>query len=249
MDLHQIWEWTLSLSTLALLEVILGVDNLVIISILTEKLPAKQKTKARRLGLSLALIMRLLLLTTLAWLSHMSKPLFMLGSMEISIRDLVMTIGGIFLLVKAAKEIHNFTEAKDIEEQRRDEPLSTSFAVVVGTIIFFDFIFSFDSVLTAVGLAKELTIMITAVIIAIIFMLTFVDQVCNFIERNPSVKLLALAFLILIGVMLILDGFDYHINRNQIYAVMAFSILVEMLSMRRRKQVLHMEKKHPHTKK
>jgi len=243
-DPHQIWEWVLSLSTLALLEIVLGVDNLVIISILTEKLPAQQKSKARRVGLSLALIMRVMLLTTLAWLSHMQKSLFMLGGMEISIRDLVLIIGGLFLFIKAAKEIYNYTEALDIEEQRRDEPLSTSFAAVVGTIIFFDFIFSFDSVLTAVGLAKQLWIMITAVFIAIIFMLLFVDQVCSFIEKNPTIKLLALAFLIMIGVMLMAEGFDFHINRNLIYTIMAFSITTEILGMRRRQKVLSMKSKH-----
>lgn len=241
--MHQIWEWTLSLGTLALLEIVLGVDNLVIISILTEKLPVTQKSKARRVGLSLALIMRVMLLTTLAWLSHMQKPLFNLGSIEFSIRDLVLILGGLFLFLKALKEIYNYTEAKDIEEQRRSEPLSTSFPVVVGTIIFFDFIFSFDSVLTAVGLAKQLWIMITAVFIAIIFMLTFVDQVCEFIERNPSIKLLALAFLIMIGVMLIAEGFDYHINRNLIYTIMAFSITTEILGMRRRNRVLAFKNK------
>ena len=242
MDLHQIWEWTLSLSTLALLEIVLGVDNLVIISILTEKLPGKQKTKARKVGLSLALIMRILLLSTLAWLSHLSNPLFTVFNIEISIRDLVLILGGLFLLLKAIKEVYNFTEAKDIEEQRKSEPLSTSFVTVVSTIIFFDFIFSFDSVLTAVGLAKQLWIMITAVVIAIIFMLIFVDQVCDFIERNPAIKLLALAFLVLIGVMLIAEGFDYHINRNLIYTIMAFSITTEILSMRRRAKVLRMKK-------
>jgi predicted tellurium resistance membrane protein TerC len=241
-DLHQIWEWTLSLSTLALLEIVLGVDNLVIISILTEKLPLAKKTKARKLGLSLALIMRIMLLSTLAWLSHLSSPLFTVFNIEISIRDLVLILGGLFLFLKAIKEIYNYTEAKDIEEQRKSEPLSTSFAAVVGSIIFFDFIFSFDSVLTAVGLAKQLWIMITAVVIAIIFMLVFVDQVCDFIERNPAIKLLALAFLILIGVMLIAEGFDYHINRNLIYTIMAFSISTEILSMRRRKRVLHLKK-------
>ncbi len=242
MDLHQIWEWTLSLSTLALLEIVLGVDNLVIISILTEKLPGKQKTKARKVGLSLALIMRILLLSTLAWLSHLSNPLFTVFNIEISIRDLVLILGGLFLLLKAIKEVYNFTEAKDIEEQRKSEPLSTSFVTVVSTIIFFDFIFSFDSVLTAVGLAKQLWIMITAVVIAIIFMLIFVDQVCDFIERNPAIKLLALAFLVLIGVMLIAEGFDYHINRNLIYTIMAFSMTTEILSMRRRAKVLRMKK-------
>ncbi len=241
MELHQIWEWTLSLATLALLEVVLGIDNLVIISILTEKLPTHLKSKARRVGLSLALIMRVLLLTTLAWLSHMQKPLFTMGSMEISIRDIVLIIGGLFLFIKATKEIYNYTEAKDIEEQKRQEPLSTSFPVVVGTIIFFDFIFSFDSVLTAVGLAKHLWIMITAVIIAIIFMLMFVDQVCNFIEKNPSIKLLALAFLIMIGFMLVAEGLHHHINRNLIYTIMAFSISTEILSMRRRRRTLQLK--------
>jgi predicted tellurium resistance membrane protein TerC len=227
----------LSLGTLTLLEIILGIDNLVIISILSDKLPEHQKSKARKLGLSLALIMRLVLLTTISWLSKLTSTLFLLGSMEISTRDLVLIIGGFFLLYKAIKEIYNYTEAKDMAEQKKDEPLSTNFMVVVGTIIFFDFIFSFDSVLTAVGLAQQLWIMITAVIIAIVFMLIFVDQVCNFIEQNPTVKLLALAFIIMIGVMLVAEGLDYHINRNLIYTIMAFSMTTEMLSIRRRKKM------------
>jgi predicted tellurium resistance membrane protein TerC len=244
-ELHQIWEWVLSLSTLALLEIVLGIDNLVIISILSEKLPEHQKSKARKIGLALALIMRILLLTTLAWLSKLSNPLFNAFGLEISIRDLVLMLGGLFLLLKAAKEIYNYAEAKDIEEQKRSEPLSTSFPVVIGTIIFFDFIFSFDSVLTAVGLAKQLWIMVTAVILAVIFMLVFVDQVCDFIERNPTIKLLALAFLIMIGVMLIAEGLHFHINRNLIYTIMAFSISTEILGMRRRRRVLQLKAKHP----
>lgn len=244
MDLHNIYEWLISLATLSLLEIVLGIDNIVVISILSEKLPESQKSKARKWGLSLALITRVLLLTTLNWLSKLTKSLFTIFETEISIRDLVLIIGGVFLLWKATREIYKFAEAKDVNEKEDFETkhFASSFFAVVSMIIFFDIVFSFDSVLTAIGLAKQLWIMITAIFVAIIFMLVFVDRVSEFIEKNPTIKLLALSFLILIGVLLILEGTHHHMNKNLIYFAMAFSVTVEFLSIRRRNKILKLEK-------
>lgn len=237
-ETHTLSETILSLSTLTLLEIVLGIDNLVIISILSEKLPQHQKSKARKVGLALALITRILLLTTLTWLAHLTTPLFTAFNTEISTRDLVLLLGGLFLFLKAAKEIYKFTLAKDLDDQGPDletRLFASHFVSVVAMIIFFDIVFSFDSVLTAVGLAKQLWVMITAVVVAIIFMLIFVDQVCDFIEQNPMIKLLGLAFLIMIGLLLIAEGIHHHIQRNLIYFAMAFSICIEILGFQRNK--------------
>lgn len=239
-------ESLISLATLALLEIVLGIDNIVIISILSEKLPEHQKSKARKWGLSLALITRLALLTTLTWLSKLTKPLFSIAEREISVRDIVLFTGGVFLLWKATKEIYVYAQAKDIEKEQDFETrhFASSFFAVVGMIIFFDIVFSIDSVLTAIGLAKQLWIMILAVIMAVIFMLVFVDRVSNFIEKNPTIKVLALAFLIVIGVLLVLEGIHVHMDRNLIYFAMAFSISVEFLSIRRRTKIKRLKKAH-----
>ena len=239
MDIHTITEAAISLATLSILEVVLGIDNIVVISILSEKLPAGQKSRARRWGLSLALITRILLLTTLTWLSRLTIPLFALNEVDISVRDLVLIIGGGFLLWKAGTEIYKFAQAKDLDEDKKPSIGSNAnFIQIVALIIFFDIVFSFDSVLTAIGLAKQLWIMILAVIVAIVFMLLFVDQVCDFIEKNPTVKLLALSFLIMIGVLLIADGLHHHWDRNLIYFAMGFSIVVEFVNIRRRKKII-----------
>jgi predicted tellurium resistance membrane protein TerC len=233
---HTLIESLISLATLTLLEIVLGIDNLVIISILSEKLPDNQKSKARKVGLALALITRILLLTTLTWLSSLTITVFTIGNNDISIRDLVLLIGGLFLLYKASKEIYKFIEAKDDENDGKPH-LANNFIAVVASIIFFDIVFSFDSVLTAVGLARQLWIMITAVIIAVIFMLIFVDQVCEFIDRNPTIKLLALAFLIMVGALLVAEGLNHPLSKNMVYFSMGVCVILEMIRIRRESNI------------
>lgn len=249
MDPHTLSESLISLATLSLLEIVLGIDNIVVISILSEKLPPHQKSKARKWGLSLALITRVALLTTLTWLSRLTQTLFTIADRDISVRDLVLFTGGVFLLWKATKEIYKYAQAQDVEEEKDFETrhFASSFVAVVGMIIFFDIVFSFDSVLTAIGLAKQLWIMILAVVLAIIFMLIFVDRVSDFIEKNPTIKVLALAFLVVIGALLILEGIHVHIDRNLIYFAMAFSISVEFLSIRRRMKIQKLKNKSFHS--
>lgn len=247
MEAHSLSESIISLATLSLLEIVLGIDNILIISILSEKLPPQQKSKARKWGLSLALFTRVALLTTLSWLSKLTEPLFTFLDREISVRDLVLFSGGVFLLWKAIKEIYNYAQARDVESKDDFETkhFASNFFAVVGMIIFFDIVFSFDSVLTAIGLAKQLWIMICAVVIAIIFMLVFVDSVSSFIEKNPTIKVLALAFLVVIGGLLILEGSHIHVDRNLVYFAMAFSISVEFLSINRRRKIKRLRKENP----
>ena len=224
----QIW---ISLLTLTLLEVVLGIDNVVFISILAGKLPKEQQNKARQLGLALALITRVLLLCGLAYMVKLTKPIFTIGFFDHSVsgRDLILILGGLFLLGKSTHEIHLKLEGDDGEKSRRIPP---SFNAVVFQILLLDIVFSLDSVITAVGMANQLGVMIAAVIIALIFMLYFAKTISEFIDRHPTLKMLALSFLLLIGCALVAEGFHKAIPKGYIYFAMAFSVGVEILNLK-----------------
>jgi predicted tellurium resistance membrane protein TerC len=219
----------LALGTLLLLEIVLGIDNVVFISILAGKLPPEQRKRARTLGLSLALITRILLLLTITWIMRLTAPLFSLLGRPFSGRDLILIAGGLFLVAKSTHEMHERLEGDEGEESAKAR---ASFAGVVGQILLLDIVFSLDSVITAVGMVDELVIMVLAVVLAMIFMLAFSGTVSDFVERHPTVKMLALAFLLMIGVVLIADGLGQHIPKGYIYSSMAFSLFVEMLNLR-----------------
>jgi predicted tellurium resistance membrane protein TerC len=220
----------ISFITLAVLEVVLGLDNIVFISILASKLPKEQQALARQLGLFLALGSRILLLLSINWLARLTKPFFSLYTFDFSGRDLILILGGLFLLGKATFEIHDRLEG--VEEDHSVARVATSFASVIVQIVLLDVVFSLDSVITAVGLADHVEVMIAAVVVAVLFMLTFVNPLSEFIERHPTVKMLALSFLVLIGVNLIADGFGQEIPKGYTYFAMAFSVMVELLNLR-----------------
>ena len=222
----------LALLTLTLLEVVLGVDNIIFISIVTNKLPAEQQPRARFLGLGLALIFRILLLFGIAYIIHLTTPLFTVGKFAFSWRDLILSLGGLFLIAKSTSEINHKMEGPAKEA---DNYVPASFTAVIFQIVLLDIIFSFDSILTAVGLTEVLILMITAVIIAMIVMMTFANKVAAVINKHPSLEVLALAFLILIGFMLLLDALHYHIPKGYIYFAVFFSLFVQVLNIRIRK--------------
>lgn len=219
-------------ATLTVLELVLGIDNIIFISILAGKLPAEQQSRARYLGLALALVMRVLLLFSLSWVIGLTEPLFTFFVQEISGRDLVLVIGGLFLIGKSTHEIHGSLEG---EEGEASSKFYSSFTSVIIQIMLLDIVFSLDSVITAVGMVNNLTIMIAAVVVSIIFMMGFAGSIGAFVQRHPTIKMLALSFLLLIGVTLIAEGFDQHIPKGYIYFAMAFSVVVEMLNLRLRK--------------
>jgi predicted tellurium resistance membrane protein TerC len=225
----EIW---IALLTLTALEVVLGIDNVVFISILSSKLPVEQQPRARRLGLGLAMITRILLLFGIAWVIRLTAPLFTVLEQEISGRDLILIGGGLFLLAKSTHEIHQKLEGEEGHSSKRVAP---SFASVIIQIMLLDVVFSLDSVITAVGMVDEIAIMIAAVVIAIGFMMAFAGRISAFVDRHPTVKMLALSFLLLIGVMLIAEGFEQHISKGYIYFAMGFSVFVEMLNLRLKK--------------
>ncbi|WP_410221843.1 TerC family protein [Pedobacter sp.] len=235
----------ISLLTLTVLEIVLGIDNIVFISILSNKLPQSQQKKARQLGLALAMITRVLLLLSLNWIMTLTAPLFSIGhwfgltdaewlqKFEISGRDLILLIGGMFLIYKSTHEIHQKLEG-ETEEGANVKP--HSFAGTIVQILILDIVFSLDSVITAVGMAQHIEIMIAAVIIAVIIMMVSAGAISDFVNRHPTVKMLALSFLLLIGVSLIAEGLDQHIPKGYIYFAMAFSVIVEMLNLRMKKK-------------
>ena len=223
----EIW---LALLTLTTLEIVLGVDNLVFISIAVSKLPPERRPWARKFGLALACITRILLLISLAFLARMQSDLFTLFGMPISIRDLVLIGGGLFLLVKGTMEIHDAMEGRSEDESIDTKP-SAVFGYVIAQIAIIDIVFSLDSVITAVGMVDHIPVMIAAIMIAVILMIFASNPLGNFIDRHPTVKMLALAFLILVGMALVADGLDYHISRNYLYFAMAFSGGVEALNL------------------
>lgn len=224
----QVW---ISLLTLTALEIVLGVDNVIFISILAGKLPREQQAKARQLGLGLALGTRLLLLAGIAWIAKLTTPLFTVMGFAISGRDLILLVGGLFLIGKSTFEIHEKLEGDEAHATGR---AVTSFTKVVIQIMLLDIVFSLDSVITAVGMANQLWIMITAVVIAMGFMLAFSGAISDFVHRHPTVKMLALSFLILIGVSLMAEGLHQHIPKGYIYFAMAFSCLVEIINLKLR---------------
>jgi predicted tellurium resistance membrane protein TerC len=226
-----------SFLTLVTLEIVLGVDNLVFIAILSGRLPPPQQPMARKVGLALALISRLLLLSGLAFIVKLTQPVFELLGQAVSWRDLVLIAGGLFLLVKATHEIHNSLEGEDEAHAPGHGKAKAAFGLVVTQIAILDIIFSLDSVITAVGMAQDLAVMVAAVIVAVLVMLVASDPLSAFITKHPTVKMLALSFLFLVGMSLVAEGFQVHIPKGYIYFSMGFSILVESLNQvaRRRK--------------
>lgn len=234
----------ISLLTLTILEIVLGIDNIVFISILAGKLPENQQKKARQLGLALAMITRVLLLLSLSWVMGLTANMFNIGDwigvtneewlakLGISGRDLILLIGGLFLIYKSTHEIHNKLEG---EEEDGAKVKIHSFAGTIVQILILDVVFSLDSVITAVGMADHIEIMIAAVVIAVIVMMFSASAISNFVNKHPTVKMLALSFLLLIGVSLLAEGFDQHIPKGYIYFAMAFSVLVEMLNLKMKK--------------
>ena len=220
----QIW---LSLITLTALEIILGIDNIVVISLLTSKLPHKQQPKARKIGISLALITRILFLLSIAWLASLTIPLFTVFNINFSVRDLILIAGGLFLLYKGTHEIHGMFEREDTHKTAK---VKATFVAVITQIILFDIVFSIDSVITAIGMVQKLGVMIAAIVIAMILMLIASTAISNFIHHHPSLKMLALSFLLMVGVSLTAEGMEFYIPKAYIYFAMGFSGFVETLN-------------------
>jgi predicted tellurium resistance membrane protein TerC len=221
----------IALAALTTLEVVLGIDNIVFISILSAKLPAAQQAKAQRLGLGAALVGRVVLLLSISWIMQLTTPLVSVLGHAVSGRDLIVLAGGLFLIAKSTREIHDKLEGPDADEAA-DGAGQAAFASVIGQIFLLDMVFSLDSVITAVGMADHVLVMIIAVTLAIALMLVSVDTVSDFISRHPTLKMLALSFLLLIGVMLVAEGAGQHIPKGYIYTAMAFALGVEMLNLR-----------------
>jgi predicted tellurium resistance membrane protein TerC len=232
MDAFLTTDGLLALVTLTFLEIVLGVDNVIFISILSSKLPGDQQLRARRTGLMAAMIMRILLLLSIAWIIRLTRPLFSVFGQELSGRDLILIVGGLFLLGKATIEIHERLEGEQGHAQARVAP---SFSAVIFQIMMLDIVFSLDSVITAVGMAEDISIMVAAVVLAVAIMMFSAEAVSGFVNRHPTVKVLALSFLLLIGVSLIGDGLGMHIPKGYIYFAMGFSVFVEMINLRVRK--------------
>ena len=222
----------IALLTLTVLEIVLGIDNVIFISILAGKLPPEKQARARRLGLGLAMFMRIALLFSITLITRLTTPLFTVLGEEISGRDLVLILGGLFLLAKSTREIHERLEGEEGEASVKVRP---SLVSVLVQIMLLDIVFSLDSVITAVGMAEDLGVMITAVVIAVGFMMVFARPVSEFVERHPTIKMLALSFLLLIGLALVADGLNQHIPKGYIYFAMAFSVGVELLNLRMRR--------------
>jgi predicted tellurium resistance membrane protein TerC len=244
MDFLSTPEAWVSLLTLTILEIVLGIDNIVFISILSGKLPEAQQKKARQLGLALAMITRVMLLLSLSWVMGLTTALFNMGDwigitdqewlekLAISGRDLILLIGGLFLIYKSTHEIHNKLES---DEESESNVKANSFAGTIVQILILDLVFSLDSVITAVGMAEHIEIMIAAVVIAVIVMMISAGAISNFVNDHPTVKMLALSFLLLIGVSLLAEGLDQHIPKGYVYFAMAFSVLVELLNLKMKK--------------
>ncbi|MBO6497520.1 MAG: TerC family protein [Roseivirga sp.] len=225
-------EGIIALLTLTFLEIVLGVDNIIFISIISNRLPEKQQSKARNLGLALALIMRVGLLLGISWIIGFTEPLFTMFDHDVSIKDLILMVGGLFLIGKSTTEIH---ESLEVQEHESKTKVVATMGKVILQIVALDVVFSFDSILTAVGLTEHILIMIVAVTIAMIVMMTFAGKISAFINKHPTLQMLAMSFLILIGFMLVLEGLGKHIEKGYIYFAVFFSLTVEILNMRRRK--------------
>ncbi len=231
----------IALVTLPALEIVLGIDNIIFISILVGRLPERQRNKGRILGLGLAMLTRILLLLSLTWVMRLTAPFFSVFTHEISGRDLILLSGGLFLLWKSTMEIHGSLEG---EEEHREAGASPRFGAVLVQIAILDIVFSLDSVITAVGLAQDVAVMVIAIVLAVIVMMFSSRGIGEFVDRHPTIKMLALSFLVLIGVTLIAEGFDLHIPKGYVYFAMAFSVAVEMLNLRARKRAAHPVKLH-----
>jgi len=233
------FEWTytpeawVALLTLTSLEIVLGIDNIIFISILVGRLPKEKQNKGRIMGLGLAMVTRILLLLSLAWIMKLTNPLFEIYTLEISGRDLIMIIGGLFLLAKSTHEIHNSLEGNEDSHKTIN---TASFTSVLIQIAILDIVFSLDSVITAVGLAEDVAVMIIAIVLAVLVMMLSAKALGEFVDSHPTIKMLALSFLILVGVSLIGEGFEMHIPKGYIYFAMAFSVGVEMLNLKIRKK-------------
>ncbi len=223
----------IALATLTALEIVLGIDNIIFISILVGRLPQESRNKARLLGLGLAMMTRILLLLSIAWIMKLISPLFTIFGETISGRDLILVAGGLFLLVKSTFEIHNSLEA---HEEAAEGTQAASFVQVLFMIAVLDVVFSLDSVITAVGLAKHIPVMIIAIVLAVFVMMLSAKPIGDFVDTHPTVKMLALSFLLLIGISLVGEGLDFHIPKGYIYFAMAFSVFVEILNMKIRKK-------------
>jgi len=237
-----IWDWVyspeawLALLTLTALEIVLGIDNIIFISILVARLPEHQRQRARIQGLALAMLTRIALLLSLAWVMRLTAPLFTILAQEISGRDIILIGGGLFLLYKSSQEIWDNLEGAEEEHEPQAQRV-VSYAGVLGQIAIIDIIFSLDSVITAVGMARHVPVMVLAIIIAVGVMMVSAKGIGEFVDRHPSIKMLALSFLILVGVALIGEGLDLHIPKGYIYFAMAFSTMVEMINIRMRKKL------------
>ena len=227
-------EGLISFSTLFLLELVLGIDNIVFISIIAEKLPKEKQKKARTLGLWLALIMRILILLLISFIVGLNVKLFTILGVGFSGRDIVLLLGGLFLMAKSTTEIHSKIEGEETKNEVKSK--KNIFTLVILQIVLLDLVFSFDSILTAIGLVSNVSIMILAVIASIIFMMIFSQIVSDFVNQHPTVKMLALAFLLMIGLLLVVESFSVHIPKGYVYFAMAFSLFVEMLNLRMRKK-------------
>ena len=226
----QVW---IAFFTLTALELVLGIDNIIFISILVDRLPRREREKARRIGLFLAMFMRVGLLLALSWIVGMTAPLFTITGTEISGRDLILIVCGIFLVWKSTKEVHQLTEG---EEGHASSKVSDTFTAIILQIIIIDMVFSLDSIITAVGMVDEVAVMIAAVVVSVGLMMLFARAIGDFVSAHPSIKMLALSFLLVVGVMLIAEGFDHKVPKVYIYFAMAFSVAVEMLNIRMRKK-------------
>jgi predicted tellurium resistance membrane protein TerC len=228
----------IALITLIVMEVVLGIDNLIFISILTNKLPAEHRESARRIGIGLALVMRLALLGTVAWIVQLTAPVFVAFGHGFSWKDMILIAGGLFLVWKATKEIHHNVDPMDHDEDFIASSVTTGFAAAIGQILLLDLVFSVDSIITAVGMTPHLPIMVVSVIVAVTVMLVASGPLARFIEKNPTIVMLALGFLLMIGTTLIAEGAGFHVPKGYVYAAMAFSALVEVLNMlsRRKRQ-------------
>ncbi|MCR9154110.1 MAG: TerC family protein [Bacteroidetes bacterium] len=229
-------EGLIAFLTLSILEIVLGIDNIIFISILTNKLPKEEQGKARFAGIALALVLRVAMLFGITWIIQLTEPLFTLFEMGFTGRDLVLLAGGLFLLAKSTSEIHHKMEGINGEEKEEKPSVRKGFTSIIIQIALLDIVFSFDSILTAVGMTDELAIMIMAVIVSLIVMLIFAGRIAAFIAKHPTLQVLALSFLILIGVMLIAEGFHQHISKGYIYFAVAFSLVVEVINLRMRKR-------------
>lgn len=240
-------EGWIALVTLVAMEVVLGIDNLVFISILSNKLPEQDRARARRLGISAALIMRLVLLATISWITQLTQPVFSAFGHDFTWRDLILVAGGLFLIWKATKEIHHTVDPEDGKDHMLERTATLTVGSAIFQILLLDLVFSVDSIITAVGMTEFIGIMYIAVIVAVAVMLLAADPLSRFIQHNPSIVMLALSFLLMIGMALVAEGMGFHVPKGYIYAAMGFSAVVEALNMlarRRRSQAEHKKSLH-----